>query len=122
MITFFFDKDQLNVSLQIGDVIHFCEITDDDGFSVNQTPMKTVGPIKSIFENLDTGELKIGCNLEAGNSYPNPENKNFIFFSKDNKANMSSPVGYYSITKFVNNDLDKGEMFTASCDVSMSSK
>ncbi len=57
-LQFLFDKDQLNVSLQIGDVIHFCEKTDDDGFSVNQTPMKTVGPIKSIFENQQHGFIQ----------------------------------------------------------------
>ena len=46
----------------------------------------------------------------------------FILFSKDNRVNMSSPLGYYGLAKFKNDSTIKGEMFAASCDVFESSK
>ena len=46
----------------------------------------------------------------------------FIFFSKDNRANMASILGYYGEVEFKNNSVKKAELFAAACEMSESSK
>ena len=43
-------------------------------------------------------------------------------FSKDNKANLSSLLGYYAETKFVNNSTEEAELFSVGTEVFESSK
>jgi len=46
----------------------------------------------------------------------------FIMFSKDNKANLSSILGYYAEVEFVNTSKDEGELFSVGADMFESSK
>ena len=46
----------------------------------------------------------------------------FIFFSKDNKVNLSSILGYYADIEFKNNATDYAEMFSVGIDTFVSSK
>jgi hypothetical protein len=46
----------------------------------------------------------------------------YIMFSKDNKANMSSMLGYYASAQFRNNSTDEAELFNVGVDVFESSK
>ena len=46
----------------------------------------------------------------------------FIMFSKDNKANMSSILGYYASAQFRNNSFDEAELFSVGVDTFESSK
>lgn len=46
----------------------------------------------------------------------------FIMFSKDNKANLSSLLGYYSLVKLRNNSTEKAEIFSIAADFIESSK
>jgi hypothetical protein len=43
-------------------------------------------------------------------------------FSKDNKANLSSILGYYASVTFKNDSTDKAELFNVGTDVFESSK
>ena len=52
----------------------------------------------------------------------NGENTQFIFFAKDNKANLSSLLGYYADVKFKNDSKTEAELFTVGADVFESSK
>ena len=54
--------------------------------------------------------------------YGPPALGDFIMFSKDNKANVSSLLGYYSLLKLRNNSKTKAEMFSAAADFVESSK
>jgi len=51
-----------------------------------------------------------------------PNETDFIFFAKNNSINAGSIKGYYASVEFRNNSTEKAEMFTASCDISESSK
>ena len=51
---------------------------------------------------------------------PNPDD--FIMFSKDNKVNLSSLLGYYSLLKLGNNSTSKAEMFSVGANFIESSK
>ena len=46
----------------------------------------------------------------------------FIMFSKDNKANLSSVLGYYASVTFKNNSVDKAELFNVGANIFESSK
>ena len=46
----------------------------------------------------------------------------FIMFSKDNKVNLSSLLGYYSKVQFRNNSQDEAELFAVGADFVESSK
>ena len=50
------------------------------------------------------------------------DNPSFIMFSKDNKANLSSILGYYASVTFKNDSIDKAELFNVGADVFESSK
>lgn len=51
-----------------------------------------------------------------------PEINDFIFFAKNNQANISSVLGYYNSVTFTNNSNTKAELYSASCTFSESSK
>ena len=52
--------------------------------------------------------------------WPNPGD--FILFSKDNKANMNSMLGYYSKVRMRNNSDKRFELFKVNADYTESSK
>tara|TARA_R110000824_G_scaffold52150_1_gene144914 strand:+ start:1241 stop:1675 length:435 start_codon:yes stop_codon:yes gene_type:complete len=54
--------------------------------------------------------------------YGQPEDDAFIMFSKDNKVNLSSLLGYYSRVQFRNNSTEKAELFAVGADFVESSK
>jgi hypothetical protein len=54
--------------------------------------------------------------------YGPPSTDDFIMFSKDNKVNLSSLLGYYSRVQFRNNSTSEGEMFAVGADFVESSK
>lgn len=50
------------------------------------------------------------------------EDGSFIMFSKDNKVNMSSMLGYYASIEYRNDSLEKAELFKVGAEVFESSK
>jgi hypothetical protein len=111
----------LNVSVQVGDVAYYCN-TQTVGIhdSGDQSGIIEIGEIAQITP-WDGNKSTIVCNSHL--SLINfPSLDSFIMFSKDNKANLSSLVGYYSEVKFVNDSSDKGELFAIGCGFSESSK
>ena len=121
VITF---SNDINTSAQVGDTVYYCASTVSSGFNVsNQTSTTNdnifeVGPISSIDNTANT----ITCNPSIITGGTRPPVGSFILFSKDNSVNMASPVGYYAQVKFKNDSTVKGEMFSAACEVSESSK
>ena len=51
-----------------------------------------------------------------------PTTSHYIFFSKDNKANLSTILGYYAEVKLANNSTAESELFSIGCDFFESSK
>ena len=51
-----------------------------------------------------------------------PSDNDYIFFSKDNKANLSSILGYYASVKLENDSTVASELFSVGMDVFESSK
>lgn len=51
-----------------------------------------------------------------------PSSNDFIFFVKNSVSDKKSLLGYYSEINFVNDSLEKAELFAVNCDVTESSK
>ena len=122
----------LNASCQVGDTAYYVE-TEDDGGSINAAgalvPFKKnsgsiieIGQIREITPfNGSAALVKCMTDLPydgglAANATP------FILFSKDNKANLSSVLGYYADVKMVNNSTTEAELFSVGVDYFESSK
>ena len=149
MIQLIFANGQPNSSLEIGDFVFFVSnistatgdfgqsntTSDEDGVSnyiyignvvsiqTNNSPSQmvnqalTTNSTFTVFvENFPQGVI-----IPPGDTNI-PTMNDFIFFSKDNRVNTSSALGYYSETKMMNNSSKKAELFAVSCDVTESSK
>ena len=118
IITF---PNPINVSVQIGDTAYYMANSQSLGTHTHsdQSDIVQIGEIIDIDQPTNT----ITCfwNPNPANASP-PLVGTFIMFSKDNKANLSSILGYYAEVKFVNDSPDEAELFSVGCDVFESSK
>ena len=106
----------LNVSVQVGDTAYYCNTTFVGRHATaKQSDIIEIGEIKTIPDR-----FTIVCDMDA-TTIP-PTTSSFIMFSKDNKANLSSILGYYAEVKLVNDSTSEAELFTLACDFSESSK
>ena len=113
----------MNVSLQVGDTIYYCE--PKDGQAGKNHP-NTSG--------INTKPKKYGKCVEvdrAGNkikvNVPNPAaelvpGKHYLMFGKDRRANTSGIVGYFAETEFRNYTTLPAEIFATAADWVESSK
>jgi len=137
-------QHELNVSVQIGDVVYYVD-TDPVGipraWASTTTPHMTkdresvimIGPVVDItiippeldpLGNLTPIQSIITADFDdiIAAQYGPPDEDSFIMFSKDNKANLSSILGYYSLVKLKNSSKEKAEIFSIAADFVESSK
>lgn len=111
----------INDSVQVGDIL-FYSPTSNTG-NVNTVTaysnIKKMGPILNIVRKGRSGGF-ITINHDAAVSLPTTND--FLFFSKDNKANLSSLIGYYAELKFINTSIEKAEMYQIGVEINESSK
>ena len=110
-------------SLQIGDTAYYSNVTSTAGINTSSSFTK-IGLVKGLSNttSLDDGTETTTLTCEIDTTTVIPTTSDFIFFSKDNKVNLTSLLGYFASVKFVNNSTTKAEMFTASCEINESSK
>ena len=99
----------VNKSLQIGDTVHYAVVTNN----VTGDPIE-VGSV-TAFTN-----TTVTCSIASTADVPTTSN--FFFFSKDNKANLSSLVGYFAEVEIRNNSTVEAEMYQITTDFSESSR
>ena len=117
--------NKINESAQVGDTAYYVTTSSQGGFttSLNSSTPTTenvyvnIGTIKSIA----AGRLSMVCNTSLTTGQI-PTTSHFIFFSKDNIANMSTTLGYYAEVKLKNNSTTEAELFSIGCDIFESSK
>ena len=106
----------MNDSLQMGDTAFYIPANQlVGGFNVNVANEDCIhiGVIKEILG----GSLL--CEIDA--STEEPSAGDFVFFSKHRAVNEASIVGYYGKFRFINNSKQKAELFSANCNVGISS-
>ena len=113
----------LNVSVQVGDTAYYLDNVNSLGAQShrhsNYDNIIQIGDIVSIDRTLNS----ITCDWNPNPPMsPFPTIGAFIMFSKDNKVNLSSLLGYYAEVQFVNNSSDKAELFSVGADTFVSSK
>jgi len=110
-------------SLQIGDTAYYSNVTNTAGFNTSSSFTK-IGLVKGINNatSLDDGTETTTLTCEIDTTTPVPTTSDFIFFSKDNKVNLTSLLGYFASVKFKNNSTSKAEMFSIGCEIAESSK
>lgn len=110
-------SQQLNVSIQVGDVAYYVPTSTSAQFQVNSSDIVEIGPVLSV--NSD------GLGFSSTTTLPPiqyPSALDYIFFAKNNKANQSNVLGYYAKVQLKNNSIDEAEIFTVSADAFDSSK
>ena len=136
----------INVSVQLGDLVYWVETNPVgiDGIPIPNTTLPSGFPWESTTTPHDTAlreeVILIGpvVQLIPWNGviasiiadyddaiaaiYGPPNEGDFIMFSKDNKVNLSSLLGYYSLLKLRNNSKEKSEMFSVAANFIESSK
>tara|TARA_R110002020_G_scaffold139095_8_gene309791 strand:+ start:101 stop:472 length:372 start_codon:yes stop_codon:yes gene_type:complete len=123
MPNYLMNFDDMNVSCQVGDIIHYSHSGLNTGGFDNTALINTLvmGPILAIIDNTATGggwDVIVDHNTSA----PVPTAGDYITFAKDKRANTSSLLGYYASVNFVNNSHDKVELFSVGSEISESSK
>jgi hypothetical protein len=112
----------INVSCQVGDTVYYVATAESGGFSVDSGDIVMIGDIREIQNPLGSAPVIIAYTT-LGYSELNGLTNKFILFSKDNKANLNSPVGYYASLKMVNADrANPAELFSVAAEVFESSK
>jgi len=113
-------------SLQVGDTAYYSSTTSSAGFNTSNSFTK-IGLVKSI-DNTTTlnseynGSETTTLTCEIDDATPVPTTSDFVFFSKDNKVNTTSLLGYYASVKFFNKSEEKAELFSIGCEIAESSK
>ena len=105
--------NDINVSVQIGDIIYYTPTT-LNGIHNTAGTIVELGNVIAIDGNTITVFYNTGSQL--------PISGNFIMFAKDRSANMSSLLGYYAKFRIKNNSTSKAEMYSISADIAESSK
>lgn len=109
----------LNISCQIGDTAYYVPVGTSGGFSINSSAVIEIGVITAIGGSISAPTITITNTLVPNGS---PPNGSYILFSKDNKANLSSALGYFAEVKFKNTSTIASELFSVGVDIFESSK
>ena len=127
----------INVSVQVGDLVYWVptvpvgtpgtngnwESTTTPHDSAPRENIILIGPVTAFIPWNGTMTSIIADYADSiAEIYGPPSTSDFIMFSKDNKVNLSSLLGYYSRVQFRNNSINEGEMFSVGVDFVDSSK
>ena len=101
----------INSSIQAGDTVYKSIITG----GVSSAPV-LIGECTAINSTRDT----VTCNINEWED--RPTDSDFILFTKDNKANLSSLKGYYAEVAMKNDSYSEIELFALGSEISINSK
>ena len=107
-ITLTFAKN-INTSVQVGDTIYRCTMSG----TVASDPIE-IGTVTAV------AAKTITCNISIAST--RPTTNDFIMFSKDNQANLSSIDGYYAEVEMKNDSNVAAELHAVSSEIFASSK
>ena len=115
-----FSQDPQLTGIQVGDTAYYVDtsnIATTGGFS-------TTSSLNNIIEIGDVSGFSGTYNIEVTvtNAITLPTTNDYIFFSKDNSVNLASLKGYFAEIKFVNDSIERAELFSIAMNVEESSK
>jgi len=98
--------NKVNDSLQVGDTLYYTN---------NGTVLVQIGQVTSPLTSF-------GVQATVESTLVLPTANSFILFSKDNKANLSSLVGYFAEVEMTNDSTSYAELFSVNMEIAESSK
>ena len=110
----------LNASCQVGDTAYYVDSQAVGGFTTNNGDPILIGQIRQI-TNPTSSTPTVICDTALGGVGLHSTTE-FILFSKDNKVNLSSILGYHANVKLVNDSTVASELFSVGMDMFESSK
>ena len=126
---------EINTSLQVGDDVYYCPNAPLGGFTTVDNEWDSSTGIAHIGKciAIDRDDYKIIVEVDSSHSvevlgvttWPILDgilSGVFIMFGKSTEANLSSLLGYYAKTTFINDSPEKAELFAVSTEFSESSK
>ena len=124
---------EINTSAQVGDIVYYVPTipigatnqwaqatTPHD--SADRNDVRKIGVILTITSSPTISIITADMSAALSALYGPPQLGDFIMFSKDNKVNVGSLVGYYASIKLRNSSKDSAELYMVNCDFSESSK
>ena len=107
-------------SLQVGDTVYYCVPNQTSKGHITTNKLSDITKLGSCSAiSIASGSMRVEnvpSNIDA------PLRDSFIFFSKDNKVNLSSVKGYHATVTFRNNSTEKSKMFSIGLEAVESSK
>lgn len=123
-------SEPINFSVQIGDLAWYIP-TGTSGVTGNQystgQASNNVNPFNNAVlmgEITDINRTTLPYHIDVPSIGPGttPFAQDFIMFSKNNKANLTSILGYYANITMINHSKEKIELFAVGSEISQSSK
>ena len=118
----------LNDSIQIGDVVYWCPIS-QQGTLPTSFSTGNLGGVTRLGEIIDivnssnpTVPSTIDVWWDNNNVIAPSQPTDFIMFAKNKVVNTPSLTGYYADVKFENDSIEKAELFVVGSEVFESSK
>ena len=123
-VTLTFTND-LNTSIQVADTAYYTPtVPVAGGASFNGGVFDTASSASiveiGVVTVVNNSGKSISCDIAT--STPTPGVGDFIFFSKDNRANTSGLLGYYGEFELRNNSTSEAELFSVASEIFESSK
>ena len=120
-------NNELNESVQLGDTLYYVNpasetMQGDHESSGTQTPILNSGTIVEVGEITTINYVTGVITANIANSTALPTGTSFFLFSKDNRVNMASLLGYYAEVEMSNNSTIKAELFSVGSEAFESSK
>ena len=117
--------EPINVSVQPGDILYKSPTTNDQAGKNHPGTYQQYGNSKPVaFGTVcasDHFNKQVWYNLIGSNTAPIVGTE-YLYFSKDNRANTSGIIGYFAKTEFLNNSSFPAEIFATAVDYVESSK
>jgi hypothetical protein len=110
----------LNTSCQIGDIAYYATTEAQGGFDTAYSGIVKIGDIREISGTVSNPVMLVETTMVY--TELNGLSNKFILFTKDDKVNLNSPLGYYASVKMVNDSTTEAELFSVGMEVFDSSK
>ena len=113
----------LNVSLQTTDWIYYSTVNVSQSGKNHPSPTEDTRPVRfGQVTAIDRINNIVTVDTSCCPGVPEPNDHQYIFFSKERSVNMSGMTGYYAETKFINHSTLPSEIFATAIDYVESSK
>tara|TARA_R100001198_G_scaffold8250_1_gene3674 strand:+ start:1408 stop:1779 length:372 start_codon:yes stop_codon:yes gene_type:complete len=113
-------NSHINDSVQVGDIMFYgpAAVSNNTNTVNSYGNIKKMGKITSVRRSRPGGYITV----DHDQAVLAPTATDFLFFSKDNMANLTSLLGYYIELKFVNTSTSKAELYQIGVETTESSK